>query len=404
MYVKLFAQIFDSTLAEDYLERLVFTDLLTLADQDGCVDMTLNAISRRTNVPLEIVRAAIEQLCQPDPESRSPEEDGRRIVLMSADRAWGWRIVNYLKYRKTVDDETRRAQNRERKQKQRDRERGSHGSSRNVTPVTLGHAISRQAEVKPEAKAEAEARTEEATDAGGAGGGAPASEVKVGEKPGPASYSSFSLTARDGDAAPAVPDGQSHPAASENLAPTAALQGQRSARVLIDEEYDGTRSGTQTGHTHAAPPVGPHRLTEPTASPDTTWDALDFAMENREEFEGLGWKELRRVMFYHWRVAKAYWCTPAGGVNSQERLKKVLPTLVKQTPTDFKVPGSATIVLPAGVADPDCAVCRGQGFTPGPNEAYLGELEYLQADPCSCAITNGKPWKTWKKETVTSDE
>jgi hypothetical protein len=99
MYVKIFRQIFDSSIADDYIVRLVFTDLLTLADPTGIVDMTATSISRRTNVPLEMVQHALEKLSEPDPESRNPDHEGRRIVKLDDHRSWGWRIVNYLKYR-----------------------------------------------------------------------------------------------------------------------------------------------------------------------------------------------------------------------------------------------------------------------------------------------------------------
>ena len=94
MFAKVFTQILDSSIADDYLLRLVFEDFLKFADKDGIVDMTPSAIARSTHVPLEIVTRGIERLSQPDPESRSPGEDGRRIVLIDAHRSWGWRIVN----------------------------------------------------------------------------------------------------------------------------------------------------------------------------------------------------------------------------------------------------------------------------------------------------------------------
>ena len=76
----------------------MFEDLLKLANEDGVVDMTRQAISRRTNVPLEIVTASISYLEAPDPGSRDKEEDGRRLVRLDDHRDWGWRIVNFLKY------------------------------------------------------------------------------------------------------------------------------------------------------------------------------------------------------------------------------------------------------------------------------------------------------------------
>lgn len=123
MFAKVFFQIFESSISDDYLVRHVFMDLLVLSDEDGVVDKTPRAIARITNVPLEIVETAIEKLSAPDPESRTPDEDGRRIVLIDGNRNWGWRIVNYDKYRKIRDEEARRISNRSYKREQRARER-----------------------------------------------------------------------------------------------------------------------------------------------------------------------------------------------------------------------------------------------------------------------------------------
>jgi hypothetical protein len=94
-------------------------DLLVLADRDGVVDMTLDAIARRTNVPETIVANAIAHLMCADRASRSPEEDGRRLVKLDSRRDWGWQIVNYDHYRNIRDEESRRAYFRDRKRQQR---------------------------------------------------------------------------------------------------------------------------------------------------------------------------------------------------------------------------------------------------------------------------------------------
>jgi len=99
MYAKVFSQIFNSSIADDYKVRHVFQDLLVLCDQFGVVDMTPQSISAQTRVPLKMVMAALTKLQSPDPRSRSPDEDGRRLVLLDSHRDWGWRIVNYAKYR-----------------------------------------------------------------------------------------------------------------------------------------------------------------------------------------------------------------------------------------------------------------------------------------------------------------
>jgi hypothetical protein len=136
MYVKIFTQIYDSSIADDYLTRFVFEDFLILADKEGHVDMTVAAIARRTNVPIEIVNRAIEKLSSPDLESRSPDEDGRRIVLLDPYRSWGWRIVNYDDYRNIRDDEARKEYFRDQKRNQRAKSKNvqdSQGQSSNVT-------------------------------------------------------------------------------------------------------------------------------------------------------------------------------------------------------------------------------------------------------------------------------
>lgn len=109
MFAKIFTQIFDSSIAENYEVRHVFEDLLKLADQDGAVDMTQEAIARRTNMPLEKVKFGISELMKPDERSRSKDHGGARLVLIDSRRDWGWIIVNYSHYRSIQDEEARRS-------------------------------------------------------------------------------------------------------------------------------------------------------------------------------------------------------------------------------------------------------------------------------------------------------
>lgn len=112
MYVKLFASLYQGTLRGRSDAILVFTNLLAHADQYGTVDKHPKAIAEETGLSLEAVETAIQHLEEPDPESRSPEMDGRRIVRMDEHRAWGWKIINYGKYRAIRSEEDRREQNR----------------------------------------------------------------------------------------------------------------------------------------------------------------------------------------------------------------------------------------------------------------------------------------------------
>ena len=112
MYVKLFSSLYQGTLRGRSDEILVFTNLLAYSDQHGLVDKHFKAIADETGLPLDRVHAAIVSLESPDEESRSQESEGRRILRMDAHRAWGWKIVNYGKYRAIRSEDDRREQNR----------------------------------------------------------------------------------------------------------------------------------------------------------------------------------------------------------------------------------------------------------------------------------------------------
>lgn len=98
---------------------VTFQQFVILADKNGVVDMTAEAIARQTTIPLEIIKEGIERLQEPDLDSRSPDEDGRRIVLLSDHRNWGWRVVNYGHYRKIRSEDERREYHRQYMRKRR---------------------------------------------------------------------------------------------------------------------------------------------------------------------------------------------------------------------------------------------------------------------------------------------
>lgn len=130
MYCKLFASLYQGTLRGKSDEILVFTNLLAHCGREGTVDKHFRAISEETGLPIERVKAAIEVLESADPESRSPEEDGARIVRMDEHRVWGWRIVNYGKYRAIRSEDDRAEQNRLAQQRWRDRNKSKPSSAK----------------------------------------------------------------------------------------------------------------------------------------------------------------------------------------------------------------------------------------------------------------------------------
>lgn len=98
-YTPVFSTVFNGTLSGKWPTLPVWLTILPLADWRGHIDMTPEAISGRTGWPIDLLLEGINELCKPDPRSRSQIEEGRRLVLIDPARDWGWRVVNIEKYR-----------------------------------------------------------------------------------------------------------------------------------------------------------------------------------------------------------------------------------------------------------------------------------------------------------------
>lgn len=133
VYAKLFTSIYQGTLRGNSHGLLVFTNLLAHCDKDGVADIHPRAIAEEVGLSQDQVRAALDVLESPDDESRSPEEQGRRIVRMDEHRAWGWRVVNYVKYRAIRNEDDRREQNRESQARWREKNKQSKPASAEVS-------------------------------------------------------------------------------------------------------------------------------------------------------------------------------------------------------------------------------------------------------------------------------
>jgi len=163
MFVKLFTQILDSSLADNRRLRHFFTDLLLCADVKGYIIMTESAIARRIGASMEEVTWGIGELLKPDPRSKSQEANGARIEALEG-QGYGWRVVNYEHYRTLRDANQLREATKERVRRHRERNPvtpcNAHVTPCNadVTLVTHGNAIT-------EAEAEAEADSETQKDA-----------------------------------------------------------------------------------------------------------------------------------------------------------------------------------------------------------------------------------------------
>jgi hypothetical protein len=98
-YTPVFGTVFDGTLCGRWPALPVWLTILPMADKNGRVDITPEAIAARTGWPLDILLQGICELCKPDPRSRTKDEDGARLKLIDPNRDWGWQIVNHGKYR-----------------------------------------------------------------------------------------------------------------------------------------------------------------------------------------------------------------------------------------------------------------------------------------------------------------
>lgn len=112
MYGKIFESIYDGTIAVNWKAMITFQQMIVLCDSGGIIDMTPPALSRRTNIPIDIIQEGISYLELPDEYSRSQLEEGRRIIRIDENRNWGWQIVNHAYYRDLASREDKREKDR----------------------------------------------------------------------------------------------------------------------------------------------------------------------------------------------------------------------------------------------------------------------------------------------------
>jgi hypothetical protein len=121
VYAKVFSSLWRGSLRGHSNPQHVFIYLLAHADELGTVEAMPQAIADETGLSMEAVCSAIAHLESPDPESRSPEDEGRRIQRLDEHRSWAWLITNYERYREMSDREKVREQTKERMRKLRER-------------------------------------------------------------------------------------------------------------------------------------------------------------------------------------------------------------------------------------------------------------------------------------------
>jgi hypothetical protein len=109
-FTKLFSSITESTVwCEDSNTRIVWIAMLAMCDRNGRVWGSIPGLANRARVPVEDCREAISKFLNPDPDSRTKDHEGRRIVEIDG----GWLLLNHEKYRNLRDEEERKEYKRE---------------------------------------------------------------------------------------------------------------------------------------------------------------------------------------------------------------------------------------------------------------------------------------------------
>jgi hypothetical protein len=152
-YTKLFNSIVTSTIwTEDDQTRIVWITMLAIADKNGEVQGSIPGLARIAGVPVDACRSAIEKFLSPDPDSRTKDDEGRRIEEIDG----GWSLLNHQKYREMASrDEIREA---EAKRKARYRAKlKRNGKSQDVPDMSqdvpkILHIADTEAEAEAEAK------------------------------------------------------------------------------------------------------------------------------------------------------------------------------------------------------------------------------------------------------------
>lgn len=155
-FTKLFSSITKSTVwCEPAGTRLVWITMLADCDRYGCVHASIPGLANLARVTVAECEAAINTFLAPDPYSRTPDHEGRRIEPIVG----GWRLLNYDLYRGKRDTDAVKQQKRDHMRKVRAEQ---HENS------TCGKTISTSGNEKPKWNgcgdiAEAEAEADKAT-------------------------------------------------------------------------------------------------------------------------------------------------------------------------------------------------------------------------------------------------
>lgn len=100
-YTKLFQSIVTSSVwCEDHATVRVWFGMMAMANAEGLVEGSIPGFASLCRVTVAEMEAAERVFLGPDPHSRTPDHEGRRLERIPG----GWRILNYVLYRQHAQD------------------------------------------------------------------------------------------------------------------------------------------------------------------------------------------------------------------------------------------------------------------------------------------------------------
>lgn len=93
-----------SVWSEDKDTKILWVTMLSIKDKNGYVAGSMTGLAKLAGLTLDECKAAMVKLTSPDADSRTKDNEGRRVEIIDG----GWLVLNHLLYREKIRDEVRR--------------------------------------------------------------------------------------------------------------------------------------------------------------------------------------------------------------------------------------------------------------------------------------------------------
>lgn len=156
-FTKLFSSITESSVwCESDRTLRIWVAMLARKNAHGIVEGSIPGMANLCRMSVDDFKAAINPLLKPDPYSRNPEKDGRRLEVVPG----GWSVINHLSYRdRPQDQEGSRAEYYRKYRLEKDQEKKS-VSRNNMQQSDVSHNTDTDTDTDTEEIKEKESKKE----------------------------------------------------------------------------------------------------------------------------------------------------------------------------------------------------------------------------------------------------